>query len=59
LFAEERQHLLEDAAEHRALFAGIRRERRRAAVVAEQQRRKVGDVRAGRRALRRTASRLG
>jgi hypothetical protein len=33
LFMEERQRLLEDEAEHRALFTGIQRERRRVAVV--------------------------
>jgi hypothetical protein len=36
LFAEERQHLLEDAAERRALFLGIRRERCRAVVPVEK-----------------------
>jgi hypothetical protein len=46
LFAEERQRLLEDAPERRALFAGIRR-MRRAAVVAEQRKSEGGDTGTG------------
>jgi hypothetical protein len=47
LFAEERQRLLEDAAEHRALFLGIRRERCRAAVPVEKRKREGNDKEAG------------
>jgi hypothetical protein len=45
-FADERQHLLEDATERRALFAGIRRMQRAVASV-EQRKREGGDARAG------------
>ena len=44
-FADERQRLLEDAAERRALFTGLRRERRRAE--AERRKRNGGDGGAG------------
>jgi hypothetical protein len=44
LFTEERQRLLEDAAERRALFADIHRVRRAAV---EQRKREGGDAEAG------------
>jgi hypothetical protein len=47
LFAEERQHLLKDAAECQALFVGIQRERHRAVVATEKPKREGGDDRAG------------
>jgi hypothetical protein len=47
LFADERQRLLEDAAERRALFAGIRRERHHAAVATEKWKREGNDDEAG------------
>jgi hypothetical protein len=47
LFAEERPRLLEDAAEHRALFAGIRREWQHAVVAAGKRKREEGDDRTG------------
>jgi hypothetical protein len=43
LFVEERQRLLEDATERRALFAGIQSERRRAAMTAEKRKRESDD----------------
>jgi hypothetical protein len=44
---EERQHLLEDAAERRALFARIRGGRWRMAVAAEKRKREGSDDGAG------------